>query len=506
MARRSAVEGAGRFNRAPSPTTSCLPSFILTATSLGRLLAQTPLPDEAREEHVAALREVIKEKRPDQKGAKDPWKWLKMQREPAAPAFTRKDEGKSLTVSVKDVDGTPIPTVKVNGVERAVLWCGLEYEPLANAKILSVEERIGGRLEVQGAEDMRVNPATGLVAQVLTHLGKEWARSVTAVRQAVWRPTEVSFEGEDGKDEDGLTVDMHTAFWKGVVSAGLGLFECPEDLENVHEKARRAYQLEPATCRSARDPPLTPPPVSIIGQVYLPEPGACLHDLKMVGLMLCKSLISGHPTGPGLGRFVFDFLLERPAKSKAFAATDKPVLEQAETAIRSLSHFDVQQGALYGGYLRNHETGELHTSQDIGVRFNDFVLGDLLKLNDDHELVNEPVTVDSMPYGIVASCKWILQQSRLAELEALRTGFTSYVDVTTQLRLLPSPDVMLVVQGRYTLSAEQLVGEIEWPDTAEAQAADEGTSVAEAAEFPPGSTTCELLRCTGASLKPRIVH
>ena len=47
------------------------------------------------------------------------------------------------------------------------------------------------------------------------------------------------------------------------------------------------------------------------------------------------------------------------------------------------------------------------------------------------------------------------------------------MDVTTQLRLLPSPDVMLVVQGRYTLSAEQLVGEIEWPDTAEAQAADD---------------------------------
>ena len=136
-------------------------------------------------------------------------------------------------------------------------------------------------------------------------------------------------------------------------------------------------------------------------------------------------------------------------------------------------------------------------------------LWELVKLNDDHALFDDVVTVDSaqlLPHGVLASCKWILRQSRLAELEALRTGFTSYVDVTTQLRLLPSPDVMLVVQGRYTLSAEQLVGEIEWPDTAEAQAADEGTSVAEAAEFPPGSTTCELLRCTGASLKPRIVH
>ena len=35
------------------------------------------------------------------------------------------------------------------------------------------------------------------------------------------------------------------------------------------------------------------------------------------------------------------------------------------------------------------------------------------------------------------------------------------VDVTTQLRLLPSPDVMRLVQGRpTTLSAEQLIGEI----------------------------------------------
>tara|TARA_B100000795_G_scaffold212047_1_gene165701 strand:- start:125 stop:784 length:660 start_codon:yes stop_codon:yes gene_type:complete len=71
------------------------------------------------------------------------------------------------------------------------------------------------------------------------------------------------------------------------------------------------------------------------------------------------------------------------------------------------------------------------------------------------------------------------------------------VDVTKQLRLLPSPDVMLFVQGRpATLSAEQLIAEIEWPDTAEAQDkdSDEGLSVAETAGFPHNSTTCELLR------------
>ena len=71
------------------------------------------------------------------------------------------------------------------------------------------------------------------------------------------------------------------------------------------------------------------------------------------------------------------------------------------------------------------------------------------------------------------------------------------VDVTTQLRLLPSPDVMRLVQGRpATLSAEQLIAEFEWPDTAEAQKVKEGDehSVAEEAGFPSDSTTCELLR------------
>ena len=66
------------------------------------------------------LREVIEEKRPDQKGAREPWRWPKLRREPVAPAFTQADRGRSLTISLKDVDGTLVPTVKVNGVERAV--------------------------------------------------------------------------------------------------------------------------------------------------------------------------------------------------------------------------------------------------------------------------------------------------------------------------------------------------------------------------------------------------
>ena len=290
----------------------------------------------------------------------------------------------------------------------------------------------------------------------------------------LWKETKVSFEGEDGADDGGLTVEMHAAFWKGVTSADLELFDCAEDLDKVHKPA------------------------------FLPTPGACTHSLEMVGLMLCKSLINRHPTGPGLGRFVFDFLLEAEGKrSRAFAKESKPIIEQAETAIVSLSHYDVHYASLCQRYLRE-ETGELRTSESVSTYYGGMAIGELVKLDppgadhDGHELFREQATVDNLPRAIVASARWVLRESRLPELQALRKGFTYYVDVTTQVRPLPSPDVMLVVQGLApdTLSAEQLIAQIEWPDTAEAQAKedDEELSVAEAAGFPSDSTTCALLR------------
>ena len=428
-----------------------------------QLKEQAPLPDELRETHVECLWEAVKDKRilagwTDARLERDPWKNFKVRREPVVCAFTQDDLGRSLSITGG--------AVKVNGVERVVLWGGPAPEDISKAKILSLEERVGGQLKVPGAGGQIMswdNPATGLVAQVLAHMSKVKAQA------GLWRKTRVIFEGEDGVDDGGLTEEMHTAFWKGVISSDLELFECAEDLEQVHTPA------------------------------FLPKPGACTHNLEMVGLMMCKSLINGHPTGPGIGRFVFDFLLEAEGKqSKAFAKESKPIVEQAETAIVSLSHYDVQYASLCRGYLRDQETDELRTSESIATDFGGMDLGDLVKLRDGHELFKKPMTVDNLPHAIVASSRWVLQGSRLAQLQALRKGFTCYVDMTTQLRLLPSPDVMLVVQGRAVdiLSAEQLIAEIEWPHTLEAQAkdSDEGLSVAEEAGFPPDSTTCELLR------------
>ena len=346
---------------------------------------QAPLSEEKFKDTLEAILQAIKREREHAgKGAKDPWKNFKVQREPVVCAFTLDDVGNSLSIAGG--------VVKVNGVERAVLWGGQVHEEVSRAEILSVEERVGGRLEVQGAEILRENPMTGLVAQVLAYMGKVKAQA------GLWRPTTVTFEGEDGVDEGGLTVEMHAAFWKGVTSAELELFECADQLHS-------------------RDQP-----------VFLPKPGACTHSLKMVGLMLCKSLINGHATGPGLGQFVFDFLLEAEGKqSRAFAKETEPIMEQAETAIDSLSHFDVQYASMCKGYLREQETGELHTSESIATLFGGMAFRDIVKLPDSHELSDQPVTVDNLPRAVLATSQWVLRESRLPQLQALRHGFARHV-------------------------------------------------------------------------------
>ena len=135
-----------------------------------------------------------------------------------------------------------------------------------------------------------------------------------------------------------------------------------------------------------------------------------------------------HPTGPGLCRFVFDFLLEAEGKpSRAFAKESAPILEQAETAINSLSHFDVEQASYFHGHLRDSETGELRTSEWVAEHYSGMTFSELVPLPEGHALYDEPVTVDNLPRAVVESSKWLLRGSRLPQLEALRRGFTRHV-------------------------------------------------------------------------------
>ena len=358
-----------------------------------QLKEQAPLSEEKRIEVDEVIWDAIDDKREKAgwtsakiKAEKNHLK-LKVRRKPVVCAFTLNDVGKSLSIAGG--------VVKVNTVERALLWTGQVPEDVSGAKILCVEERIGGRLEVRGAEMLRENPVTGLVVQVLAHMGKIQGQA------GMWKKTQVIFEGEVGEDDGGLTEEMHAAFWKGVTSTELGLFECADQLHS-------------------RDQP-----------VFLPKPGACTHSLKMVGLMLCRSVIKDKPTGPGLSRIVLDFLLEAEGKPlRAFAATSKPIVEQAERAIESLMQFDVLDAATYSRYLSD-ESGELRDSDWIATRWlgdDSLPLGEIVKLHEQHELFNELPTVDNLPHAIVESCRWILCESRRVELEALRDGFTCHVN------------------------------------------------------------------------------
>ena len=126
---------------------------------------QAPLSEEKFNDALEAILQAItREREHAGKGASTPWKNFKVQREAVVGAFTEDDVGKSLSIAGG--------VVTVNGINRAVLW-GKQVPPkVSGAEILSVEGRVGGRLEVQGAGMLRENPMSGLVAQVLAYMGK----------------------------------------------------------------------------------------------------------------------------------------------------------------------------------------------------------------------------------------------------------------------------------------------------------------------------------------------
>ena len=89
----------------------------------------------------------------------------------------------------------------------------------------------------------------------------------------LWRHTIVTFVSEDGRDEGGLTAEMHASFWREVVRPEHGLFrQLPE------------------------------------GGSHLLQADADPERLKAVGRMLLKSVLDDHPFGQGIGRFVFEYL------------------------------------------------------------------------------------------------------------------------------------------------------------------------------------------------------
>ena len=257
-------------------------------------------------------------------------------------------------------------------------------------------------------------------------------------RGQLWRSTDVVFfdeflQQEPGMDRGGLSSELHTKFWEGVVQPSAGLFESSPDSE---------------------------------GGNLLPRADASPERLRQLGRVLCKAVIDEHPIGGGLARFLFESLVfEHHAERRVFDEA------RPHAALRALRDYDATLAAQWGGWLDGGSEVEA-----CGLALSDF----------DADLPDDAVTAANLPRAIVAGCRRRLLVGREGALRSLREGFTHFVDLTLQLAALSCDDMLRMVQGKLQISPEELVSCFIWPD-ASAQAAAK-------ANFPAGSRVHEYLR------------
>jgi len=255
---------------------------------------------------------------------------------------------------------------------------------------------------------------SNLVAGVIEHFRKLSTGANLTGPVHLWRNTNVSFQGELGVDEGGLTAEMHALFWHEVCQPAHRLFEPYGDDE--------------------------------VDGRYLPKRGAPLDQLENVGRVLLKSIIDDHPTGALLDRFLFLHL-----RNRICFDTERP-----REALQMLTEF--------APALAKQWQWALEASDDE--------LG-WLTLDMFHKSLGDgAVTRDNVAAAVVAGCRRVLLAGREEELKALERGFTfcGKVDLTLQLAPIPAEQMLLMVRGKDELSAEDLLGCFRWPEADEATA------------------------------------
>mmetsp|Transcript_64404 Transcript_64404/g.107030 ORF Transcript_64404/g.107030 Transcript_64404/m.107030 type:complete len:373 (+) Transcript_64404:236-1354(+) len=264
-------------------------------------------------------------------------------------------------------------------------------------------------------------------------------------RQDFFKPTAVKFEEEGGMDEGGLTQEMHRLFWQGVIQPEVGLFE--------------------------------------LADAALPRADASEERLELVGMFLCKSVITEKRTGRGLAPFVFEFLIDETERS---FDPSLPIDEQARAALRALKAYDQQLFEQFNdilvGFVNDGDVPNAYLVEELAPT---------------HPHAEQAVTKDNVREVIVAACKYRLWDAREAQLLALRRGFSTAsvlskepIDLLIQLQPFETRDLLLLVQGETReLTNTELVEQcIQWPNEAFAATSDNGGG------FPPGSVTVALLR------------
>ena len=375
------------------------------------------------------------------KNAETKWPNFIVRRALHVPAIKLTDIGKQL-----DIDECSIQFKTKGNVlaskHRLVDWGVNQPQEVKGAEIIAVDGEIGGDvvIETKGTQVTFSNPSGGLVLDVLGFMmfGSKGDRMS---RQDFFRPTGVTFEGEEGMDiagAGGLSQDMHASFWLGVIHEDMRLFE--------------------------------------VRDTALPSAGADTERLECVGQFLAKSIIDEKPIGRGLSRFVFEFLIDETSRT---FDTSKPIDQQARVALSALQDFDAELARQYSEVLHGDLVEGAH------------IIGEFAPNRDDADL---PVTKHNRAEVIVSGCKYLLWEYREDALLALRTGFSTRevcckqpIDLRLPLQRFFTADLQLLVQGQDAgVSTADLISSIEWPR--------EGMLTVYEAGFPHQSNTIALLR------------
>jgi hypothetical protein len=184
----------------------------------------------------------------------------------------------------------------------------------------------------------------------------------------------------------------------------------------------------------------------------LPSPTAPAGDLIAMGRAMCKCVLADRPLGRGLGRFVFEYLVD---------AHERRIFHEPCAALRALADYDPELAQRWSQLLVNPLEGLTLDLFDPEA--------------EDEELPADP---EAIGRAIVAGCRHKLLTCRRAGLEALRQGFADQAlhgfDLTMQLGALSSEELLLLMRGKTEMSSEDLLDCFDWPPPDSVRAAQAG--------------------------------
>jgi hypothetical protein len=173
----------------------------------------------------------------------------------------------------------------------------------------------------------------------------------------------------------------------------------------------------------------------------LPSPTASPTDLMVIGRVMCKCVLADRPLGRGLGRFLFEYLVD---------AHERHVFHEPLAAIRALADYDPELAQRWSQLLASPLEGLTLDLFDPSA--------------EDDEV---PAERGAIGRAIIAGCRYKLLGSRRSSLEALRQGFADQTlhgfDLTMQLGALSSAELLLMMRGKTEMSSADLLDCFEWP-------------------------------------------